>query len=413
MGGELSEGLRHGGGLGHGASGPFGSVLGGHTRRSLVGLRLRTPYEIWYYFELKSGPKQSRTDYFYFSQLGHQWLGDTNCKAMSKVDKYYPVNQCGQLLDAWLVPLAPEVVRVPTTSVACLRDGQGPNLDDEEAPLSSIVQNLERRERALHRRLARGGQVGDASLHIGPRDPASDRLAHPMPTRLQIDLHTLCLHLGVARTSLGANASGPSLPPPPPGPAPAEQPMVQPASQGTRRPSRGAGSDASRKAAQSATRNIERTVPFLDEALHELGDALYKLADHGVTCMWLAGLGHPYRERVKVFEASLAAKDRANFELEFLLAKKQRMVSRLEIMLSARNTENTNQVALISGLQTDLEEHKKKLHEALDGQQAIKEYYLDLSFELTYEFFLGNPQPICHTWAVWPLWREHWPVERH
>uniref|UniRef100_A0A803QHS3 Uncharacterized protein n=1 Tax=Cannabis sativa TaxID=3483 RepID=A0A803QHS3_CANSA len=41
-----------------------------------------TPYVIGYYFELKSGSKQSRSDYFYSSHVGHHWLGDTNFKAL-------------------------------------------------------------------------------------------------------------------------------------------------------------------------------------------------------------------------------------------------------------------------------------------------------------------------------------------
>uniref|UniRef100_A0A803QJF7 Uncharacterized protein n=1 Tax=Cannabis sativa TaxID=3483 RepID=A0A803QJF7_CANSA len=137
-----------------------------------------TPYEIGYFFELKSRPKQSRIGYFYFIHLGHQWSGDTNCKAMSK------------------------------------------------APIPR-------------------GQVGEASICIGPRGPVSDRPTHPVPTargkgkvvivssnssfsdddgmssRMRglvggpLDESTGQVRAKVVRTSRGADASGPSLPPPP------------------------------------------------------------------------------------------------------------------------------------------------------------------------------------------------------
>uniref|UniRef100_A0A803PB33 Uncharacterized protein n=1 Tax=Cannabis sativa TaxID=3483 RepID=A0A803PB33_CANSA len=150
--------------------------------------------------------------------------------------------------------------------------------------------------------------------------------------------------------------------------------MVWPADQGTRRPSRGAGSIADQKAAESATRRIEKAIPFLDEALKELGDSvadrLYSagLQDLSLALMKLSsardgskGPSDAFKERVKVSEASFIAEDKANSEQEVLLAERQRMVSRLEVMLSSRNTENTNQDTLISGLQTDLKDHKKKL----------------------------------------------------
>uniref|UniRef100_A0A803PYL2 Uncharacterized protein n=1 Tax=Cannabis sativa TaxID=3483 RepID=A0A803PYL2_CANSA len=63
-------------------------------------------------------------------------------------------------------------------------------------------------------------------------------------------------------------------------------------------------------------------------------------------------------------------------------------------MLNARNAKNTAQTALISGLHIDLVDHKKKLQEVLDGQQAIREEYVDMSSELTYEFKLHNPRAI-------------------
>uniref|UniRef100_A0A803PCA8 Uncharacterized protein n=1 Tax=Cannabis sativa TaxID=3483 RepID=A0A803PCA8_CANSA len=50
-----------------------------------LGWPQRNPYEIGYYFDLKSTPKQNRTGYFFFSQVGHQWLGDINSTNMSKV----------------------------------------------------------------------------------------------------------------------------------------------------------------------------------------------------------------------------------------------------------------------------------------------------------------------------------------
>uniref|UniRef100_A0A803QRC5 Uncharacterized protein n=1 Tax=Cannabis sativa TaxID=3483 RepID=A0A803QRC5_CANSA len=68
-----------------------------------------------------------------------------------------------------LYALTRGAARVLTTDEACLGDGQGPGMDDDEVPLSCIAHNLERREKALRRHLASGGLVGDASLHIGPR----------------------------------------------------------------------------------------------------------------------------------------------------------------------------------------------------------------------------------------------------
>uniref|UniRef100_A0A803NHH5 Uncharacterized protein n=1 Tax=Cannabis sativa TaxID=3483 RepID=A0A803NHH5_CANSA len=108
-------------------------------------------------------------------------------------------------------------------------------------------------------------------------------------------------------------------------------------------------------------------------------------------CDGSRGSSDAIQERVKTLEASFVAKDKAISELEALPMERQRMVSSIETMLGARNTENTAQVALISRIQSGLDDHKKKLKESLDGQQAIKEEYVDLSFELTYEFQLRNP----------------------
>uniref|UniRef100_A0A803PCB7 Uncharacterized protein n=1 Tax=Cannabis sativa TaxID=3483 RepID=A0A803PCB7_CANSA len=208
----------------------------------------------------------------------------------------------------WMYGLYPptlRVARMTTTNEAYPRDGQRLDMDDDDVPLSRIVQNLERR-RGL-------------------------------------------------------------------------TPIIQPTSQGTWRPSRGSGSPTGRRAVESATQRIERSIPFLDEALQELGDgvpdrlysvglwdlslALMKLSLSRDDSRWSS---NAFQEHMKVLEASIAAKDKANADLEVILADKQRLVSRLKIMLSARNTENTNQVALISGLQNDLKEHKKKLQEALN-----------------------------------------------
>uniref|UniRef100_A0A803PSN3 Uncharacterized protein n=1 Tax=Cannabis sativa TaxID=3483 RepID=A0A803PSN3_CANSA len=93
-----------------------------------------TPYKIEYYFDLKSELKQNRTGYFDLNQIGHQWLGDTNCTAMSKVvgvEKYNPVDQCGQFWKYGVYPLAPGVVGAPAVDGACLRDGHARDLDDE------------------------------------------------------------------------------------------------------------------------------------------------------------------------------------------------------------------------------------------------------------------------------------------
>uniref|UniRef100_A0A803QS78 Uncharacterized protein n=1 Tax=Cannabis sativa TaxID=3483 RepID=A0A803QS78_CANSA len=87
-----------------------------------LGLPQPTPYEISHYFDLRSVPKQNRTGYFYFSQ------------------------------------------------------------GDDEVPLSRIVWNLEKKERALRQCLASKGPVGDDSLGIGPRGQAFERLTHIVPT---------------------------------------------------------------------------------------------------------------------------------------------------------------------------------------------------------------------------------------
>uniref|UniRef100_A0A803P9M4 non-specific serine/threonine protein kinase n=1 Tax=Cannabis sativa TaxID=3483 RepID=A0A803P9M4_CANSA len=132
-----------------------------------------TPYKIEYYFDLKFALKQNRTGYFYFSQIGHQWLGDTDCTTMSKVGRdrenhilSLSVEQKNIIWftsvdNFWkygLYPPAPGATRVPTTNGACPGDGQGPSLADDEVSFSCIAWNLEKREKALHRRLARGSE---------------------------------------------------------------------------------------------------------------------------------------------------------------------------------------------------------------------------------------------------------------
>uniref|UniRef100_A0A803PCN0 Uncharacterized protein n=1 Tax=Cannabis sativa TaxID=3483 RepID=A0A803PCN0_CANSA len=74
-------------------------------------------YEISYYFDLKSTPKQNKTGYFYFSLISHQWLGDTNCTVMSKVGG---------------------VAGAPVADGPYPGDGQAPELDDDEVMLLSV-----------------------------------------------------------------------------------------------------------------------------------------------------------------------------------------------------------------------------------------------------------------------------------
>uniref|UniRef100_A0A803PZN3 Uncharacterized protein n=1 Tax=Cannabis sativa TaxID=3483 RepID=A0A803PZN3_CANSA len=273
-----------------------------------------------------------------------------------------------------MYPPAPWVVRVPVAGAASPRDGQGPDLDNEEEPFG--------KDKAV---------VVSSDSSSSNDDGLSSRMRGL--ARGPLDEPTSQVRAKVTMTSRCANPGRPSLLLPPPRPAPARQAVVQPADQGTRSPTRAAGSASGRKAAESATRRIERDIPFLDEVLPDLGDgvpnwlysagfwdlslviyafsfvhlfgtALMKLSS---ACDDSRGSSDTFQERMKVLEVSVAIKDKVNAELEVLLIEKQRMVSGLETMLSAKNTENTNQVALISRLQTDLEEHKKKLQEALDG----------------------------------------------
>uniref|UniRef100_A0A803NJ51 Reverse transcriptase domain-containing protein n=1 Tax=Cannabis sativa TaxID=3483 RepID=A0A803NJ51_CANSA len=230
-----------------------------------------------------------------------RWVSLASALPVEAFDKLITSGLCGQLLDVWLVPSAPEVARMPTAGVSCPRDGQGPDLDDEEAPLSRIVQNLERRERALHRRLARGGQVGDASLHIGPRGLAFDRPTRHVPT-FRDKGKAVVVSSDISSSDaddMSSRLRGLA------GPAPAGLPIVQPVFPGTRRPNRGAGSAVGRKAAESATRCIER--------------ALMKTSSARDDSM---GSSDAFQERVKVLEASLAAKDKVNFEIEFGLIER-------------------------------------------------------------------------------------------
>uniref|UniRef100_A0A803QNE8 Uncharacterized protein n=1 Tax=Cannabis sativa TaxID=3483 RepID=A0A803QNE8_CANSA len=200
----------------------------------------------------------------------------------------------------------------------------------------------------------------EASLRIEPRGSVSDRPTCPVPTtrvkskaivvssdssssnddgmssRMRgltggpSEEPTGQVRAKVAWTSSSVDASGPSLPPPPLGPAPAGQPIVQPTDQGTRRPRRGVGSATGKKVAESATQPLFISL------------ALYKLGGNGVVYMWLSALGihtrfwlsmssahdhyrgssDAFQERVKVLEESVAAKIKANAELEVLLAEK-------------------------------------------------------------------------------------------
>uniref|UniRef100_A0A803P128 Uncharacterized protein n=1 Tax=Cannabis sativa TaxID=3483 RepID=A0A803P128_CANSA len=96
------------------------------------------------------------------------------------------------------------------------------------------------------------------------------------------------------------------------------------------------------------------------------------------------------RAKVKNLEASLLVKDRAMAEMEALLIERRSMISGLETMLSTRNKENTTHATFISRLESNLAKHEERLRAALEGQQAIREEYVDLSSELTYEFKLCN-----------------------
>uniref|UniRef100_A0A803PYB6 Uncharacterized protein n=1 Tax=Cannabis sativa TaxID=3483 RepID=A0A803PYB6_CANSA len=143
-----------------------------------------TPYEVEYYFDMESVLQQHRPRYFYFSQVSHQWLDDSNNLSMPKVDehvnKYFiswdvkkichrhfqrvpfvkrsiPTLQIrdrvnhilsilveqrnitqlasvNNFLMYGLHPPTPGVARVLTVDEVCLGDRQGPDLDDDEVP---------------------------------------------------------------------------------------------------------------------------------------------------------------------------------------------------------------------------------------------------------------------------------------
>uniref|UniRef100_A0A803NKD3 Uncharacterized protein n=1 Tax=Cannabis sativa TaxID=3483 RepID=A0A803NKD3_CANSA len=264
-------------------------------------------------------------------------------------------------LEFWPVPFfrrsipTLQIRGVPAIDGAYPRDGKVPNLDDDER-----------------------GPSCDASLHIGARGQASERSTCLVPvprgkdkaivedydssssndddmssrlrglTRGPSDEPTGRVKAKVARTSCGGGASRSSLPPPPPGLALARQHVIRPTDQGTLRPSRGVGD------------------------LKEFGDGepdrLYSTGLHDLSLLSSA------RDGSRGSSDALQERDR------------QRMVSGLETMLGARNTENITQATFIFELQSDLDDHKKKLQEALDGYHAIREECADLSSELTYEF---------------------------
>uniref|UniRef100_A0A803Q047 Uncharacterized protein n=1 Tax=Cannabis sativa TaxID=3483 RepID=A0A803Q047_CANSA len=252
-----------------------------------------TPYEIGYYLDLKSAPKQSGTRYFFISaRLG------TN---------------------GW----------VTITAQPCQRE-------EREGSLAALGYQRSK----------------------GPLDE---------PTGF--------VKAKVARTFHGEDAVGPSLPPAPLGSAPIGQPMILPTGQGTQGPSRGAGLASHlascmwlaglRSSLWGLAGNSSPNGGLTDQCCVSNTDvvllcfqALMKLSS---ACDGFRGYSYAFQEHVKILEASLVTKDKANFELEILLAERQRMVFGLGTMLGARNAENTAHTALIFWLQTELDDHKKKL----------------------------------------------------
>uniref|UniRef100_A0A803Q2F2 Uncharacterized protein n=1 Tax=Cannabis sativa TaxID=3483 RepID=A0A803Q2F2_CANSA len=139
----------------------------------------------------------------------------------------------------------------------------------------------------------------------------------------------------------------------------------------------------------------------MDEELKELGDrepnSVYSngLWDLSLALMKLSSLrdsswgsSNALREQMKTMEASLLAKD------------------------NAMNKENTTQPAFISRLESELAGHEESVRVALDGQQAIKEEYVELSSKLTYVFKLHNRRANLSYMGSEASWRTHWLQER-